>query len=135
MKCTFFFLVMVSAQGHTNSLWGLALDLKPIFQLLCFCAYLGLSEVCHKSSKVSLCVKLWVKISLENLGTLYQNTSEAKFCCCFPQVVSKQASHLSSRNSRHCELNQGISNQWKVGGEGIYEVRFSESVKQKCFCS
>ena len=46
-----FFSLMVSVQGPTNSLLGLALELKSIFQLLCFCAYLGLSEVCHKSGK------------------------------------------------------------------------------------
>lgn len=80
-----FFLVTVPTQGPTNSLLGLALDPKPVFQLLCISAYLGFSELCHKSGK-SFCVKLWVKSSLENLSTLYQKTSKQSFIVIFHKL-------------------------------------------------
>lgn len=86
-----FFRVIISEQGPTKSPLGSASELKPIFQLPCFCAHLDLSETSHKSGKVLLCVKLWVKSSMENLSVLHQKTSKGKFCCYFPQIVSKQA--------------------------------------------
>lgn len=83
----------ISIQGPTNNLLGSAPELKPIFQLPCFCAHLGLCEVGHKSGKqvtryyyVLNCSE---KVPQKNLGALYQTTWKAKFYF-FPQIVSKQ---------------------------------------------
>lgn len=130
------FLVTGSTRRPTSSLLGSALELKPIFWLLCCCAYLGLSEVCHKSTKQVARSHYVLNCGWKapwRISTLYQKPSKAKFCCCFLQIVSKKVPHLSSRNSKNYDLDQGICNQW--GGKNLSSEVFRKYrflAKQKC---